>query len=312
MDVSSSARPVVSSPGKLRQFMRGHALLCYFVMAYGFSWVAWLPYILSLDGFGLLPVHLTQLGILPGAYLGPCLSGFLMTAATEGRAGIRCLLSRFVLWRVRWYWYLVALCGIPLMIIMGFLMQPGALGSLHPDVPQLLLFFPLLLIVEILTSGLAEEPGWRGFALPRLQRQYGSLLGSVILGILWGCWHLPLFLTAWQQGTSALGICEFVLGTVSIAIIISWIFNHTRESLLIAILVHATVDAFTSASAATGLFTEQWMLKYEDPAVLAGFGLVALVLVVVTRGRLGYQQVFSPPDEGMSAFDDDKTIPLRN
>lgn len=296
MDISSSTPPVVSSPGKLRQFMQSHALLCYFLMAYGFSWLAWVPYILSQDGLGLLPVHLTQLGILPGAFLGPCLSGFLMTAATEGRSGVRSLLRRFVLWRVGWYWYLLALCGIPAIIVMGFLTQPGVQAALHPNVPQLLLFFPLLLIMEILTSGLAEEPGWRGFALPRLQQRFGPLLGTILLGILWGGWHLPLFLTAWQAGAGGLAICEFILGTVGIAIVITWAFNHTQGSLLIAILLHATVDAFTSAAAATNLFSEQWMQMHENPAILVGSGMVALVLIVVTRGRLGYQQASSPSE----------------
>lgn len=197
MHVSSSVRPTDPSLEKPQGFMQRHPLICYFVMAYGFSWLLWVPYVLSQDGLGLLPFHLTQLGMLPGAYLGPLLSGFLMTAATEGKPGVRRLRQRFVLWRVGWQWYLVALCGIPVISVMGFLTQPGAEAASHPVLPQLILFFPPLLLMEILTSGLAEEPGWRGFALPRLQQQYGPLLGSVLLGILWQCWHLPLYLTTW-------------------------------------------------------------------------------------------------------------------
>jgi membrane protease YdiL (CAAX protease family) len=301
MSISSSNRTIASSSGGIRQFMQHHPLVCYFVMAYGFSWLAWVPYILSLDGLGLLPIHLTQLGILPGAFLGPCLSGFLMTAATEGKPGVRRLLHRFVQWRVGWQWYLFALCGIPIIIVMGFTPLPGMAAAVHPAPLQLILFFPLFLLMEILTSGLAEEPGWRGFALPRLQQQFGPLLGTILLGILWGGWHLPLFLTSWQEGASGPAICEFILGTVSIAIIISWVFNHTRGSLLIAILIHATVDAFTSVAAETGLFSEQWMQKYEDLALMIGAGVVALVLIAVTHGRLGYQRTNSSSD----------TVPMR-
>jgi divalent metal cation (Fe/Co/Zn/Cd) transporter len=105
-----------------------------------------------------------------------------------------------------------------------------------------------------------------------------------------------LFLTDWSSGAGGLGICEFILGTVSFAIMISWAFNHTRGSLLIAILMHATLDAFTSTAAGTGLFSAQWMQKYESLAILLGFGVVALVLVAVTRGRLGYQRMPPPSD----------------
>ena len=254
------------------------------------------PIFFLLDGLGLLPVHLTQFGILPGAYLGPLLSGFLMTAATEGKPGIGRLLRRFILWRVGWQWYLFAIIGIPLIVFLGYLTLPGAVAALHPSFLQAASFFPLILIVEILTSGLAEEPGWRGFALPRLQQRYGPLLGTVILGLLWGGWHLPLFLTQWALSAGGLAACEFILSTLSIAIVITWVFNHTRGSLLIAILLHATIDAVASTAAVAGLFPLQWMQKNGYLPVLIAFGAVALLLIVVTRGRLGYQQASSPSD----------------
>ena len=296
MDILTSTRPVAPSSGKLRLFLQRHPLVCYFLMAYGFSWLGWIPYVLSLDGLGLLPVHLTQLGTLPGAYLGPLLSGFLMTAATEGKAGVRRLLRRFILWRVGWQWYPLILLGVPAIIFLGFLTQPGIMAALHNPFPQLVSIFPLLLLVEILTSGLAEEPGWRGFALPRLQRRFGPLLGTLILGVLWGGWHLPLFLTTWALSAGLLGIGEFILAAISLAIVITWVFNHTRGSLLMTILVHATVDAFGSAAAATGLVALAWMQKYESLAELLAFGMVALLLIVVTRGRLGYRRASSPSD----------------
>jgi membrane protease YdiL (CAAX protease family) len=279
----------MSSGGFLR-FMRRHPLVCYFLMAYGFSWLAWLPYVLAQDGLGLLPVRLTQLGALPGAYLGPLLSGLLMTAALEGKPGVGRLLRRLLLWRVGWPWYLFILLGVPAIIFLGFLTLPGAVAVLHFPFAQLVLFFPLLLIVEIVTSGLAEEPGWRGFALPRLQNRYGPLLGTLILGLLWGGWHLPLFLTTWAISASGLGVGEFILAATSIAIVITWVFNHTRGSLLMAILLHATVDAFTSAAVITGLLPMQILLKSAYLPTLIGFGGLALLLIVVTRGRLGYQQ----------------------
>lgn len=305
MHIPSSVRPADFSSGKFRGLMQRHALVCYFVMAYSFSWLAWIPYVLAQDGLGLLPVRLTQFGLLPGAYLGPILAGFLMTAVTEGKPGVARLRRRLVQWREGWQWYLFAICGFPIIIVAGFLTQPGAEAATHPVLPQLILFFPLLLLMEIFTSGLAEEPGWRGFALPRLQLQYGPLLGSIILGILWQCWHLPLYLTDWGGGAGWLEICEAIIGNIGLTIVITWVFNHTRESLLIAILMHATLDAFGSDSALF-LFSMQWEQKYGNMALLIGFGVVALVLVVVTRGRLGYQREV-PPSHAISTLNNNES-----
>jgi membrane protease YdiL (CAAX protease family) len=304
MDISSSGQTVVSSSNGLRRFLQRHALVCYFLMAYGFSWIAWLPYVLSKSGVGILPITLNQFAALPGAYLGPFLSGVLMTAALEGKPGVGRLLRRFVQWRVSWYWYPAVLCGVPIVVVAGYLALPSAEHALHPVVPQILWIFPLALIMEILTSGLAEEPGWRGFALPRLQQQLGPLLGGgVILGILWQCWHLPLYLTDWGGGAGWLEIGEAIIGNIGLTIVITWVFNRVRGSLLITILLHSTLDAF-GVAAATSLFSTQWMIQNGNMALLLGFGAVALVLVVVTRGRLGYQQASS---DTASIFDEGKS-----
>ncbi len=295
MDISSSGHTAVPTSSGLRRFLQRHALVCYFLMAYGFSWIAWLPYVLSKNGLGLLPIDLGQFAALPGAFLGPCLSGILMTAVLEGKPGVGRLLRRFVQWRVSWYWYPAVLCGVPIVVVAGYLALPGGEAAIHPTVPQILWIFPLALILEILTSGLAEEPGWRGFALPHLQQQLGPLLGGgIILGILWQCWHLPLYLTDWGNGAGWHQIGVAIIGNIGLTIVITWVFNHVRESLLITILLHAALDAF-GVTAATSLFATQWMIQNGDMALLLGFGAVAIVLVIVTRGRLGYQQASLDP-----------------
>jgi membrane protease YdiL (CAAX protease family) len=304
MDISSSGHTAVSSSNGLRRFLQRHALLCYFLMAYGFSWIAWLPYVLSKNGLGLLPISPGQFAALPGAFLGPCLSGFLMTAALEGRPGVSRLLHRIIQWRVSWYWYPAVLCGVPIVVVAGYLALPGAHAALHPVIPQIIWLYPLALIMEILTSGLAEEPGWRGFALPRLQQQLGPVLGGgIILGILWQCWHLPLYLTDWGGGAGWSDIGVAIIGNIGLTIVITWVFNHVRGSLFITILLHSALDAF-GVTAATSLFSTQWMIQNGNMALLLGFCAVALVLVVVTRGRLGYQQT---PSNTASNFNEEKS-----
>ena len=104
-------------------------------------------------------------------------------------------------------------------------------------------------------------------------------------------------------GFSWLAIGEFILSFIGTAIVITWVFNHTRGSLLIAILLHSTIDAFSSVAAATGFLSAHWMLTNGYLAQLISFGVVALLLIVVTRGRLGYQRA-SSPSNAVSALND--------
>jgi membrane protease YdiL (CAAX protease family) len=257
-------------------------------MAYGFSWLGWLPYILSLDGLGILPFHspFGDLAVAPGAYLGPMLSGFLMVGATEGKAGVGRLLRRMIQWRESWYWYVFALIATPLIRTFGAVVLPGVLGTMRPDGLQAsLTTYLTLLPTAVLISGLAEEPGWRGFALPRLQERFGPLPGTLILGVLWSIWHFPLFLTAWTPGSGLLTLVEFTVTATAIAVILTWVFNNTRGSLLIAMLLHGAVDAYSPA------------VLFADPQLnsllhaMVGFGIVALLLLVLTRGNLSYQRL---------------------
>jgi membrane protease YdiL (CAAX protease family) len=211
-----------------------------------------------------------------------------MTGATEGRVGIRRFLRRLVLWRLGLRWYLFALIGVPVVMALGTVIVPkgmAALLALGPGyVPTYLIWF---LIIAIIGGPLLEEPGWRGFALPRLQLLHGSLMGTVILGLLWALWHLPEFLVpAWAKssgGSGFLDILKFVVIAIAFAIVITWVFNNTRGSVLMAILVHASIDTFTMPM--TTLFSPSEMANI----ILVSFGALALLVVVLTRGRLGYQ-----------------------
>ena len=129
-----------------------------------------------------------------------------MTGITEGMIGIRRLLRRYVLWRVEFRWYLFVLLGLPAIELMGAIIVPGALASFDPTkLPALLIsYVPFFVITFLLGGPLGEEPGWRGFALLRLQPLHGPLIGSLILGVLWASWHLPLFWSGvWSGGAGA-------------------------------------------------------------------------------------------------------------
>ncbi len=300
MNVPSSSSPLTQpEPQGLLGFMRRHPLRCYFFLAYAVSWLGWLPLVLSQNGLGLLPFHLPPLAILGGA-LGPIGSGFLMTAMTSGKVGVRQLLRRFLLWRVGVQWYLFALLGIPALMVVGVSpIPPGMLAEFRVSALfSTLLQYVGLFVVQFFISPLAEEPGWRGFALPRLQEGYGPLKGTLLLGLLWGCWHFPLFLMPGYDGAGtglfgvALPFGAFVVSAVAMAIIITWVFNHTRGSLLLVMMVHAATDSFPLAS----LFPQAAGINNHIVMIgLVGFGCFALVLLAATRGKLGYQSRPSVP-----------------
>jgi uncharacterized protein len=291
---SRSVSPVALSGQGLFTFMRRHPLSCYFFLAYLLSWIGWLPLVLSQNGLGLLPFHLPPAAIAGGG-LGPIGSSFIMTAITSGKAGLRHLLRRFIIWRVGVQWYVFAILGIPVLFFLGVIViVPGAWSAFHlSSLPFILLVYAGLFLAQLFISPLAEEPGWRGFALPRLQERYGSLRGTLILACFWGCWHFPLFLLSGYNGSGRgiLGVgipfTEFLLGIFSTAMIITWVFNHTRGSLLIVMLVHAAIDSFPLAF----LFPQKNISGTSiELSIMLSFCSFALLILIVTRGKLGYQK----------------------
>jgi uncharacterized protein len=273
-------------------------LVSFFVMAYAFSWLVWSPWVLGQDGVGLLPFKIGRAsGVLlaAGIIAGPTLSAFIMTATTEGRAGVRRLLGRLVLWRVGIRWYLFALLGVPLIILVGTMIYTRELPNLKAlgGPSYLLSYLGTYALVVVLGGPLFEEIGWRGFALPRMEPLHGPLLAAVILGLLWALWHLPEFLVpSWAASSGAAslgGKILFALTAIMFSIVTTWVFNNTKASVLLAILVHASIDAFTIPLGA--MFPAGELSGAIPFTGVVAFGVVAVVLIVLTRGRLSYERL---------------------
>ena len=274
-------------------FFRRHPLLSFFLLAYILSWLTWLPYVLSEDGLGILALRLSSLYVAIGGFTGPFLAGFLMTAVVSGKKGVHSLLKRFVLWRVSIGWYLFAIVGVPAIALLGVLALPGALTALTQDAlfSSLLTYLPALIVTFLIAAG-GEEPGWRGFALPRLQERYGPLIGTLLLGLLWGGWHFPLVLTVgYGGGPNSSLFTEIgnsllqILGVTFTAIVITWVFNNTKGSLLLAMLVHGALDATPLPPSVQQTLSQQY--NQLLPPII-GMGLLAILIVIFTRGRLSY------------------------
>ena len=270
-----------------------HPLVSYFLFAFGFSWLMFLPGLLVYYGVLSLSAQAVRLFAIAGLLV-PILSGFIMTGVTEGWPGISRLLRRIVRWRVGLRWYLFALIGLPAVMVLAAIIRPGALESLDVSAqPITLAYLNAFVGMAFIGGPLFEEPGWTGFAQPRLQQMYGPLLGGLLLGGLWALWHLPGFLIPSEdirdippRGT-VLDFAVFALALVGLRLIIIWVVNNTRDSVLMAILVHASWNTFYATSLIR-LFPAPAVLGSYSNLTIAACAL-ALVLIAATRGRMGCQ-----------------------
>lgn len=295
MSFSTATTP--SSPYAFRQFVYLHPFLAFFVLTYSLTWLLWLPLVLSRTGLGVLPFSVPATPfILLAPFVGPTLSAFFLTSLLYGKKGVVALLKRYVQWRASIQWYLIAIFGVPLLLLLFTAFMPGALSHLFlPPLwasPLVLLSYLLgLLYVLIIGGPLGEEPGWRGFALPRLQQTHGPLSGSLLLGLLWGAWHLPLFLVPeWASqngGATFLTIGAFFITIIAGSVIITWLFNNTGGSLLFVMLFHA---ANNTSYLLDRLFPNVAIIV---PTLLA-YCVAAVILVIVTKGKLSYKETNSP------------------
>lgn len=291
MSTIATSQPM--TPSLFKRLISGHPLLAYFVLAFSGTWLFALPAVLGKNGLGLfpftLPFLLFAVLFVLSSFVGPTLAAFLVTAVTQGKPGVLHLLRRYVQWRVGIRWYL--------FVFFGYIVLNLLAASLFLGVAPFLAFFqnwpllftsylPAILVFPgIITWG--EEPGWRGFALPRLEQKYGPLVGSLILGFLHGVWHLPIFLIAFFFGpfepSHLLSFATNTLAIMMITLIWTWVFNNTKGSILMAVFNHAAFNA-------TGT-----LIAFLVPAPLLGgwlgnaaLGVLAVLLLIFTKGRLSY------------------------
>jgi membrane protease YdiL (CAAX protease family) len=214
--------------------------LGYFVVAFAFTWSFWWLAVLEARGLiSPLPVPAQALGVL-----GPLVAAVVLTAREGGRAGLRSLLGRIVRWRVAPVWYGVVLLA-PVLLYLASMALKVILGGRPPGPGALIGALPMVLVYAaymVVFVAIGEEVGWRGYALPALQARYGALVSSVILGTMWALWHLPLFFNPDLFYSNLPFVLQLAL-QVPLAILFTWVFNSTGGSVLLAILLHATINA---------------------------------------------------------------------
>lgn len=280
---SNTAQAARAGGGILRRF----PVVSYFLLAFGFTWLAVSPMLLARAGViqAEIPVELMQ---IIGALAGPALAGVVVSAGAGGLREVGRLLRRVIQWRVNLVWYLVLLFGplLGLTLTASFFFGWAFLGEFARSLPLLPTAYLPVLIVGVILGPLWEEIGWRGVTLPRLQRRLGPLAGTVILGVFWAVWHLPGYIGGWLGGFSALGFLALILASVGFSILMTWIYNHTRGSLLIA----------RNASIAFGGGVLPSQMSPEISSLVQGGwipGITYLVwgsiIVILSHGRLAYE-----------------------
>ncbi|MBC7081629.1 MAG: CPBP family intramembrane metalloprotease [Thermoplasmatales archaeon] len=201
-------------------------LLLFFLVAFAWSWLLWLPEVL----FGF------RLYLAP---FGPTVSAFILTYINEGLEGIKKLFKRGIDFRFKRIWWIPIFLLMPLIVGLSLLF--AVLGGENAGIQVLSqpwIIIPAFFYILFLGGPVAEEFGWRGYALDRLQARYSAFLSSFFLGIIWGIWHLPLFFMKGQDIYHNVPILGFISGTVLLSILFTWIYNNTGGSILAVLIFH--------------------------------------------------------------------------
>jgi membrane protease YdiL (CAAX protease family) len=244
----------------------------FFLLAYAFSWGFWVPSALAAQGVPL-PQALGEFlrSPLNPAAFGPSLAAVVLTLWEGGWRGLGRWLKQGLIPRFGWSWLLVVLF-LPIPIFAGATLLAALLGKAPLDLsvlanPVVALFAPLVILF---TGGpLQEEFGWRGYALPRLQRRFNALASSVVLGGLWWLWHLPLVFIPGRFMTGSLPLFGLLLGEMVLtSVLFTWVYNNTKGSILAALLFHTSMNWAI------------WVLSPSMQASAATVGLTTLLLLV--------------------------------
>jgi membrane protease YdiL (CAAX protease family) len=264
-------------------FIRKYPLLSFFLLAIGLTWVFMITD--ALGSYGILPFRLSLPLMVVMGYM-PTLAAVIVAGKTQGKAGIRALFRKLSIVRVGVGWYLLAIFGLAVMYV-GAILLYNQFSGLAPIqvlsnhipavsaplelVPQIAVMFLIIGIVN------GEELGWRGFALPRLQTKYNALTSSLILGVIWSVFHLPLFFTLTGSSQNDWSFANFLISTIAVTILYTWMYNNTQGSVLLAYLFHAGANTWSQV----------FSIDHANQSfnwILTGSLVVAAVIVVAAAG----------------------------
>jgi hypothetical protein len=266
--------------------MRAGIPYAYFVVTFAVTWSAWLA------AATVSAPAARSLLFLVGTFA-PGIVALSFTSWSEGRRGAAALLRPLVDWRVPPRWYVFALTFIAIVEVVTALLHRALTGSWPLfGVTPLYLMFASAVGSTAVGGQVGEELGWRGFALPRLTARYGLAGASLLLGVIWAVWHLPLFFVP-EASTYDQSFPLYLLQVIALSVILAWLYASTGGSLVPVMLLHAAVnntkDIVVSADPAA---TSPWALSHSLAAWLTLALLWLCAGYLLTRMRRG---LTSPP-----------------
>ncbi len=259
--------------------MNRNGIIIFYLVTYAFAWglsalflffPAWM-----VTHFG--PVTLWNPVVFATIWT-PTIWAFVLAFTLDGAAGLRDLLIRVFRWRVKLRWYLVSTVGIASLALTARFIQASVNHTPSPPVfdlaswPALTWYGLSMLVID--PGPIGEDPGWRGYALPRMLQRFNPAVASVLLGVVWAVWHLPAFLFSGMP-QSTLSVGWFLLAVVSLTVLMSWVAVNTRGAVIPAILMHWASNRFLVLEGQGAMYAA---ITYT---------VAAIVVVVATRSRLG-------------------------
>jgi membrane protease YdiL (CAAX protease family) len=264
---------------KANNLLARKPLLAYFVLSYAFFWGFLVVIFVILRMLWLqpdvLPAWAMPMIVILGSWM-PNLAAVTVTGVLAGRQGIRQLIRKFFTYRIAVRWYFFALFPFPLAFIAVGLYRVAG-GAAPGNIGLSVSFWAGLIILNLLQGATGEEAGWRGFALPRLQETHGPVRASLILGLIWNFWHLPLWLlSGYYKLDLLIYVLAFSVSIISLTFLLTWISSKTPNSLIPIVITHFSFNASLNLIDARGLgFGPTLSLL----AITAGIYLVTAILV---------------------------------
>ena len=277
------------------RFIARHPASTYFALTFAISWAGVLPTFLASGGIQATAESSQRWFIyaLAAMLAGPTIAGILMTAALHGMSGLRALLTRVTMWRVGVWWYAVAILTAPMLMLATLfalsLISPAFIPGIFTTSDRTTLLLASLGVG--LSAGIFEEIGWTGFAIPTLRRRSTLLATGLIVGALWGAWHL-LTNVLWAANVSAgdlplaiylpASIVAVLIGYLpAFRVLMVWVYERTG-SVFIAMLMHVSLTTSVIALTPTLAGVPLLLCSY---AIAATMWIVVAAIAILNRRR---------------------------
>lgn len=256
-------------------------LSTYLLLTFGSAWLIWSPLLFAEYLHLTLPVPSIVL-ITLGTFA-PTITALFLTWRYAGGTELHRLLGQVLRWRVSPIWYVIAIAGPALVMLLAMgihVLLGGTVPDYVPFGARWLIVAVNFVLVLLIGGPLGEEFGWRGFALPTLEARFSLLLASLILGVIWTVWHLPLFFLS-DSAQHSLPFGMYALLTIPLTLLITWVYHGSGDSLLLVMLFHAAVNTWSGPL----------MISPEAAGSTRPFALVVILMWVVAILVVGFKML---------------------